>query len=760
MSSFSSLSSVSVWPSPPPSSRASRSGNKQTSRSRPPRIGTRTTHSRPTSDGCRARYLDDYESENQQQLPSSSKAPSCSPKARPLAPGPSYLHDHDSCNTSSYVPATVTKVRGSTGADCIEASRLFRASGTAIQTPGLQTHQIQHAGSGRKDWAPLVRSDVAPVSPYTSSLSSSPSSPSLPPPVPSTPRRHYPTSTVAKDRSYAYLVHHGSVSSFASQSAGSLGSPFPEPSTPSPSPRSHRSRSHRSVPISAPTSPPPTFLVRRGIVPQPTRPTLAMSMQIHAPSPIMSSPPVSLPTPSLDTRHRSRSRPPSSRPSSPLVVPNQLPSLSQRPPMTRPPSRSERLLRDTLRRAEEHDRVPLPPLSPRVLGTPLPANGSFATSSPNGGAPTTPRRHRRSTSSVESCDACDYIELPSPDAISENDQEQDEDQDDSRGWLWRSGSGSSSSSGFGQGYHYQPRPAELARRGSQNRGTRTPDISNTGQMTYGTPTSPSPARTQRPGTMGSNAPRGSCAVHSHSHSNSRTSLDGERSSCTCSQGSAMTPHEAVLRTRLEGVLRSAKEQERRAQSSERRDRDHGLSSGSGSGSGNSMASSRNLSAEGDFFFGVNVDSSVTSLASNDSKHFSTPSKNRSSMHARNAPTNLNLTTRPPPMSHPSQCSPSASIKSLGSPAGSQRSNGVSPLTPPPSPPFNARTAAAQCRTIDGYVSFANIEGLGVPDGDDADSEDEDGKARGRWWHWLSIPGGKTGDRSRGRSESASSAASR
>jgi len=36
-----------------------------------------------------------------------------------------------------------------------------------------------------------------------------------------------------------------------------------------------------------------------------------------------------------------------------------------------------------------------------------------------------------------------------------------------------------------------------------------------------------------------------------------------------------------------------------------------------------------------------------------------------------------------------------------------------PLTPPHRP-FNARRASAQCRAIQGYVSFANVEGLGVP----------------------------------------------
>ncbi|KAI0297221.1 hypothetical protein B0F90DRAFT_1634981 [Multifurca ochricompacta] len=58
-----------------------------------------------------------------------------------------------------------------------------------------------------------------------------------------------------------------------------------------------------------------------------------------------------------------------------------------------------------------------------------------------------------------------------------------------------------------------------------------------------------------------------------------------------------------------------------------------------------------------------------------------------------------------------------------------------PATPPPTPPaFDARGAAAKLRTIDGYVSFANVEGLGAPPGVDEDATEED-KRRGSWWPW-------------------------
>jgi hypothetical protein len=90
---------------------------------------------------------------------------------------------------------------------------------------------------------------------------------------------------------------------------------------------------------------------------------------------------------------------------------------------------------------------------------------------------------------------------------------------------------------------------------------------------------------------------------------------------------------------------------------------------------------------------------------------------------------------------------SQSLRSPDSPGG--------PLTPPPTPPFNARVAAAQCRAKDGYVSFADIEGLGIPEGegDDLDS-DEVVKHGGRagWLKWLSPGTRKTG---RERSQSVS-----
>ena len=53
--------------------------------------------------------------------------------------------------------------------------------------------------------------------------------------------------------------------------------------------------------------------------------------------------------------------------------------------------------------------------------------------------------------------------------------------------------------------------------------------------------------------------------------------------------------------------------------------------------------------------------------------------------------------------------------------------------------------------MDGYISFANIEGLGIPEGSDEES-DEDAKSRSRWFQWLHISGKTPDDRARGRSD--------
>lgn len=61
------------------------------------------------------------------------------------------------------------------------------------------------------------------------------------------------------------------------------------------------------------------------------------------------------------------------------------------------------------------------------------------------------------------------------------------------------------------------------------------------------------------------------------------------------------------------------------------------------------------------------------------------------------------------------------------------------LTPPPTPPFNARTASEAAKRIDGYVSFASVEGLGEPPGLDIVGEDSDDVLRRLGWLWRKLP---------------------
>ncbi|CAE6517840.1 unnamed protein product [Rhizoctonia solani] len=58
----------------------------------------------------------------------------------------------------------------------------------------------------------------------------------------------------------------------------------------------------------------------------------------------------------------------------------------------------------------------------------------------------------------------------------------------------------------------------------------------------------------------------------------------------------------------------------------------------------------------------------------------------------------------------------------------------SPITPPPSPPFDASRIALQLRDQEGYVSFAEVQGLGIPS-EELDAVDTE-RGRGKWWTTL------------------------
>ncbi|KAH9932512.1 uncharacterized protein B0H18DRAFT_986005 [Fomitopsis serialis] len=401
------------------------------------------------------------------------------------------------------------------------------------------------------------------------------------------------------------------------------------------------------------TPPPsPTFLIARSIAAQRARPTLAMSMQIHAPAPIMS------------TSSRARGR---SQPGSPLTQAAQL-QPPQRPPiMARPSSR-----------LNEHDRMlyvhPLP--SPKLSGVSLPGSPFLAPTGTmllNGnGSPPMSSQAAGDTAARTPHPRREHLVTPAPQGLS------------------------------------RTRSITQSSRTSAGAGDRAySDSVAQAQVAYGTPSSPSPARAHLQRSAPSAPPHVGRAAHTQ-----RTSPE---------RSPAVPPHEA-------GVLRGAKEQERREKSSERRYRGE---PGSSSGSGHSMASSRNLSAESDLFFGAVGESSVTSLSSAESKASPTATAPSRGSFSASRPQVLQIQSRSP-MHSPS--TPLKQLHGFSSPQSLSSANGLSPLTPPPTPPFNARTAAEQCRAMDGYVSFANIAGLGVPEGAVDEDMDEDDD-RGRWWRW-------------------------
>jgi len=338
-----------------------------------------------------------------------------------------------------------------------------------------------------------------------------------------------------------------------------------------------------------------------------------------------------------------------------------------------------------------------------------------------------------------------------------SDEEDDEVEEGHEDWLWRttrktSASGSSSSL-HRQQHNQTPRsPKRDSNTSSRTRALTEPAKAGTNekfigawgqetQMSYGTPVSPnaSPARRQlqRSAKSAPSVPRSphyspqqlsQKKMEGHSR---RTSLDyvaKEMEACNCN-GETMTPHEAVLKSRLEGVLRSARAVERSSRSQER-------GSGSSGSGGNSMSSSRNLSGEGeggDWFFGESgyTTSPTADTATTLTGHTYTTSS-----------------SRPPRTPITTQRALSVSTSNRHPRSPSARQGHASPMTPPlpPTPPsFNARTAAEQCRAMNGYVSFANVEGLGLPDGllDDVNANGEDGGSkRGRWLKWFTGAGGR------------------
>lgn len=112
-----------------------------------------------------------------------------------------------------------------------------------------------------------------------------------------------------------------------------------------------------------------------------------------------------------------------------------------------------------------------------------------------------------------------------------------------------------------------------------------------------------------------------------------------------------------------------------------------------------------------------------------------PVSHASELPAGSRARTMTASTAPPNM-YTHRRSVSYSPQVLRTPKSSTKpmsTHGVEPLTPPPSPPFNPIAAAAQCKAMDGYVSFANV-GLDIPDGEDDEQSEEDTSAH-RWLKW-------------------------
>lgn len=230
-------------------------------------------------------------------------------------------------------------------------------------------------------------------------------------------------------------------------------------------------------------SPPTSFR----ITPPRSKPTLAMTLQIHAPSPLNNAP--------LHIH--------SPRPSSPS--PRRNSHQQHQDHIARPSSRSERLLRDTLMR-DEQERHAVPPLPP-----------TLAASS------TRPTQHRPRQSSYS------------------HEQNHGYDSGDEEPWmrgtfLFRTpmaGPGLVRNKSAGHSYHSPPRE-------HKSRATSPSPSSNRQHLKR----SPNSMPTSIPRTTTDSASRS----RSHSQSNSMSSLPPAAAACT------LTPHEAVLRSRLEKVL--------------------------------------------------------------------------------------------------------------------------------------------------------------------------------------------------------------
>lgn len=186
----------------------------------------------------------------------------------------------------------------------------------------------------------------------------------------------------------------------------------------------------------------------------------------------------------------------------------------------------------------------------------------------------------------------------------------------------------------------------------------------------------------------------------------------------------LTPHEQVLRARLEHVLDACRQQQSppRPETPRSKKRTSTSSTGSGSNGQTSASGAFNWlwSSEDD------ERDEETLIPPQRSSTPALPAESKTGL----APATL---TRKTQSSNDVPQLPSSPFSSAGSPA-IPCAIPKYPLqsSSPPSPKFNARSASQTIKNVDGYVSFGSIEGLGMPDMDsDSDSEEpEEGK---KWW---------------------------
>lgn len=163
------------------------------------------------------------------------------------------------------------------------------------------------------------------------------------------------------------------------------------------------------------------------------------------------------------------------------------------------------------------------------------------------------------------------------------------------------------------------------------------------------------------------------------------------STTSSSSDDVFTPHEAVLRRRLEGVLSQVRDQDRgKSHRSVSRPRAHTRES---------------------------------------SEDWNSQSSSPLPAYSPGLPTQSLVPLTPPPTP---PHAPSILSRTVSHPGNTGRR----PPKSPSSPPFDARTASAMCRRMDGYVSFANIEGLGSPPEDDMEAVDA-GRNHA-WLKWLGL----------------------